>query len=83
MAYFLNLDLLLGEILNYCRKLSRSVSVFLCNAGSCSAGSAVTCDECLQLSPHCAWCTQEVSSQGCLYETHIMQADDHNALKNI
>ncbi|XP_072236930.1 integrin beta-6 [Leuresthes tenuis] len=27
--------------------------------GSCSAGSAVTCDECLQLSPHCAWCTQE------------------------
>ncbi|XP_068161943.1 integrin beta-6 isoform X1 [Antennarius striatus] len=27
--------------------------------GSCSAGSAVTCDECLQLSSHCAWCTQE------------------------
>ncbi|GLD55977.1 integrin beta-6 [Lates japonicus] len=27
--------------------------------GSCSAGSAVTCDQCLQLSPHCAWCTQE------------------------
>ncbi|XP_012729890.2 integrin beta-6 isoform X1 [Fundulus heteroclitus] len=24
--------------------------------GSCSA---VTCDECLQLNPHCAWCTQE------------------------
>lgn len=28
--------------------------------GSCSAGStAVTCDTCLQLSSHCAWCTQE------------------------
>ncbi|XP_034536798.1 integrin beta-6 [Notolabrus celidotus] len=27
--------------------------------GSCSAGSAVTCDQCLQLSSHCAWCTQE------------------------
>ncbi|MED6289527.1 hypothetical protein CHARACLAT_003744 [Characodon lateralis] len=27
--------------------------------GSCSIVSAVTCDECLQLSPHCAWCTQE------------------------
>ncbi|XP_028291770.1 integrin beta-6 isoform X1 [Gouania willdenowi] len=27
--------------------------------GSCSGGSAVTCDECLQISPHCAWCTQE------------------------
>ncbi|XP_028257326.1 integrin beta-6 [Parambassis ranga] len=27
--------------------------------GSCSDGSAVTCDECLQLSPLCAWCTQE------------------------
>ncbi|XP_041836443.1 integrin beta-6 [Melanotaenia boesemani] len=27
--------------------------------GTCSTGSAVTCDECLQLSPHCAWCTQE------------------------
>lgn len=27
--------------------------------GSCSAGSAVTCDQCVQLSPDCAWCTQE------------------------
>ncbi|XP_031702106.1 integrin beta-6 [Anarrhichthys ocellatus] len=27
--------------------------------GSCSAGSTVTCDDCLQLSFHCAWCTQE------------------------
>lgn len=27
--------------------------------GSCSAGNSVTCDQCLQLSPHCAWCTQE------------------------
>lgn len=27
--------------------------------GSCSAGSSVTCDDCLQLSPACAWCTQE------------------------
>ncbi|CAF99789.1 unnamed protein product, partial [Tetraodon nigroviridis] len=27
--------------------------------GSCSVGSAATCDECLQLSSHCAWCTQE------------------------
>ncbi|XP_061609115.1 integrin beta-6 [Phyllopteryx taeniolatus] len=27
--------------------------------GSCSASSAVTCDVCLQLGPHCAWCTQE------------------------
>ncbi|XP_008402680.1 integrin beta-6 [Poecilia reticulata] len=27
--------------------------------GSCSAVSAASCDECLQLSPHCGWCTQE------------------------
>ncbi|CAJ1049496.1 integrin beta-6 [Xyrichtys novacula] len=27
--------------------------------GSCSAGSAVTCDQCLQLNSHCAWCKQE------------------------
>lgn len=27
--------------------------------GSCSAGTAVTCDQCLQLSSHCAWCIQE------------------------
>ncbi|XP_054901011.1 integrin beta-6 [Poeciliopsis prolifica] len=27
--------------------------------GSCSTVSAVTCDKCLQLSPHCGWCTQE------------------------
>lgn len=27
--------------------------------GSCLADSVVTCDECLQLSPHCAWCMQE------------------------
>ncbi|XP_058486137.1 integrin beta-6 [Solea solea] len=27
--------------------------------GSCSAGSAVTCDQCLQLSQDCAWCAQE------------------------
>lgn len=27
--------------------------------GSCSAGSAVTCDQCLKLSSHCAWCKQE------------------------
>ncbi|KAM7424372.1 hypothetical protein PAMA_000627 [Pampus argenteus] len=26
--------------------------------GSCPGG-AVTCDQCLQLSPHCAWCTQK------------------------
>lgn len=39
-------------------------------AGSCSTGSAVTCDECLQLSSHCAWCTQEVSiARVCMYET--------------
>ncbi|MEQ2205379.1 hypothetical protein XENOCAPTIV_024450, partial [Xenoophorus captivus] len=30
---------------------------------SCSIVSAVTCDECLQLSPHCAWCTQEIRVQ--------------------
>uniref|UniRef100_A0A669E3X0 Integrin beta n=1 Tax=Oreochromis niloticus TaxID=8128 RepID=A0A669E3X0_ORENI len=30
-----------------------------CAAGLCSAGSTVTCDDCLQLSPQCAWCTQE------------------------
>ncbi|XP_075994607.1 integrin beta-6 [Genypterus blacodes] len=28
-------------------------------AGSCPAGSTVTCDECLRLSPVCAWCTQQ------------------------
>uniref|UniRef100_A0A669C9H0 Integrin beta n=1 Tax=Oreochromis niloticus TaxID=8128 RepID=A0A669C9H0_ORENI len=33
-----------------------------CAAGLCSAGSTVTCDDCLQLSPQCAWCTQEVSN---------------------
>ncbi|KAL6112889.1 itgb6 [Pungitius sinensis] len=27
--------------------------------GSCPAGNAVTCDDCLQLNAHCAWCTQE------------------------
>lgn len=27
--------------------------------GSCSASGALTCDECLQLSSLCAWCTQE------------------------
>ncbi|XP_019742191.1 integrin beta-6 isoform X2 [Hippocampus comes] len=27
--------------------------------GSCSGDSAATCDLCLQLGPHCAWCTQE------------------------
>ncbi|KAJ0001652.1 hypothetical protein NQD34_001448 [Periophthalmus magnuspinnatus] len=27
--------------------------------GSCSDGSSVTCDQCLQLSPYCAWCKQE------------------------
>ncbi|KAM8895404.1 integrin beta-6 isoform 1-T1 [Spinachia spinachia] len=27
--------------------------------GSCPAGSAVTCDDCLQLNSDCAWCTQE------------------------
>ncbi|XP_054627730.1 integrin beta-6 isoform X2 [Dunckerocampus dactyliophorus] len=26
---------------------------------SCSAGTAVSCDECLQLGSYCAWCTQE------------------------
>lgn len=35
---------------------------FTCVAGSCSTVSAVTCDECLQLSPHCGWCTQEVNA---------------------
>ncbi|XP_064183464.1 integrin beta-6 isoform X1 [Anguilla rostrata] len=27
--------------------------------GVCSAGSAMTCDECLRLGPLCSWCTQE------------------------
>ncbi|XP_069080308.1 integrin beta-6 isoform X1 [Pleurodeles waltl] len=27
--------------------------------GSCSLGSAVTCEECLLFGPHCAWCSQE------------------------
>ncbi|XP_029461445.1 integrin beta-6 [Rhinatrema bivittatum] len=27
--------------------------------GSCSSGSAVTCEDCLLLGPHCAWCSQE------------------------
>ncbi|KAJ8255350.1 hypothetical protein GJAV_G00203870 [Gymnothorax javanicus] len=27
--------------------------------GTCSSGSAVTCEECLRLGPLCAWCTQE------------------------
>uniref|UniRef100_A0A3P9LA71 Integrin beta n=1 Tax=Oryzias latipes TaxID=8090 RepID=A0A3P9LA71_ORYLA len=27
--------------------------------GSCSEGSVVTCDDCLQLSANCAWCTEE------------------------
>uniref|UniRef100_A0A6Q2YE29 Integrin beta n=1 Tax=Esox lucius TaxID=8010 RepID=A0A6Q2YE29_ESOLU len=34
-------------------------SPFRVHVGACSAGSAVTCDECLQLDPGCAWCTQE------------------------
>ncbi|XP_076159868.1 integrin beta-6 [Alosa pseudoharengus] len=40
----------LGFILQYCH---RTVE------GTCSVGSAVTCDRCLQLGPQCAWCTQE------------------------
>lgn len=43
----------------------RSVNKFMFIAGSCSTVSAVTCDECLQLSPHCAWCTQEVKKKDC------------------
>ncbi|XP_069472449.1 integrin beta-6 [Ambystoma mexicanum] len=27
--------------------------------GSCSLGSAVTCEECLHFGPYCAWCSQE------------------------
>ncbi|KAK1165722.1 integrin beta-6 isoform X1 [Acipenser oxyrinchus oxyrinchus] len=27
--------------------------------GTCSIESAMTCDDCLQLGPHCAWCSQE------------------------
>ncbi|XP_028662245.1 integrin beta-6 isoform X1 [Erpetoichthys calabaricus] len=27
--------------------------------GSCSVRTAMTCYECLELGPHCAWCTQE------------------------
>ncbi|MBN3306217.1 ITB6 protein, partial [Amia calva] len=28
-------------------------------SGVCSVGSAMSCDECLQLGPQCAWCSQE------------------------
>lgn len=35
---------------------------FTCVAGSCSTVSAVTCDECLRLSPLCGWCTKEVNT---------------------
>ncbi|XP_018597004.1 integrin beta-6 [Scleropages formosus] len=28
-------------------------------AGACSAGSATTCNECLQLGPQCAWCVRQ------------------------
>lgn len=55
----------------------------MCAAGSCSTGSAVTCDECLQLSSHCAWCTQEVSSQSLHVWNHNMWADKPAAFKNI
>ncbi|KAL2087573.1 hypothetical protein ACEWY4_016401 [Coilia grayii] len=41
---------LLGFILQYCHRAAE---------GTCSVGSAVTCDRCLQLDPQCAWCTQE------------------------
>ncbi|XP_064419812.1 integrin beta-6 isoform X2 [Latimeria chalumnae] len=27
--------------------------------GTCSFGSAVTCEDCVRLGPHCAWCSQE------------------------
>ncbi|XP_041118344.1 integrin beta-6-like isoform X2 [Polyodon spathula] len=27
--------------------------------GTCSTESGMTCDDCLQLGPHCAWCSQE------------------------
>jgi len=30
-------------------------------AGTCSQFSAVSCDECLQLGPQCAWCTLQVT----------------------
>ncbi|CAL8364097.1 unnamed protein product [Gadus morhua 'NCC'] len=42
--------ILLSLLLRYC---------FSNVEGSCSSGSASTCDECLSQSPRCAWCTQE------------------------
>ncbi|XP_063068093.1 integrin beta-6 [Engraulis encrasicolus] len=41
---------LLGLILQYCYRTAE---------GTCSVGSAVSCDRCLLLGPQCAWCTQE------------------------
>lgn len=51
-------------------------TVSLHAAGSCSAASAVTCDECLQLSSLCAWCTQEVSVQAVHVLNQNVSADD-------
>lgn len=51
-----------------------SSPVFMWTAGSCSEGSVVTCDDCLQLSANCAWCTEEVISNKCMKPQH---ADGH------
>ncbi|XP_077569984.1 integrin beta-6 [Stigmatopora nigra] len=47
--------------------------------GSCSPESAATCDACLRLSPHCAWCAQEnftdwtTASQRCDTPEHLLE----------
>lgn len=51
-------------------KKKKFVPACVCFVGSCSADSAATCDLCLQLGPHCAWCTQEVSSSILNLRTH-------------
>lgn len=48
-----------------------SSPVFMWAAGSCSEGSVVTCDECLQLGANCAWCTEEVISNKCTKPQHL------------
>ncbi|XP_037835857.1 integrin beta-6 isoform X2 [Kryptolebias marmoratus] len=41
------------------------VNVRFSCSGSCSGRSAASCDECLQLSPRCAWCSQQNFTDWC------------------
>ncbi|KAG8559849.1 hypothetical protein GDO81_017474 [Engystomops pustulosus] len=39
--------------------------------GACSLKSTMTCEECLKLGPHCAWCSQKVLPQNFSYPHEV------------